>query len=80
MPHKGDNNCYCKLIVQKSQNEKVLGIHVLGPNAGEILQGFAVAMKCGVTRRQFEQTVGIHPTTAEGEAQYTKCINTNRVS
>lgn len=37
----------------------------MGPNAGEIMQGFGVAMKMGLTKRQLDSTVGIHPTSAE---------------
>jgi glutathione reductase (NADPH) len=40
-------------------------LHVLGPEAGEIVQGFAVAIKAGLTKEQFDDTVGIHPTAAE---------------
>ncbi|HET7597012.1 MAG TPA: glutathione-disulfide reductase [Burkholderiales bacterium] len=53
-----------KLVVDKA-SERVLGVHMVGPEAGEILQGFAVALKCGATKRQFDATIGIHPTTAE---------------
>lgn len=45
--------------------EEVLGIHYLGPNAGEVMQGFAAAVKLGATRADIRATVGIHPTTAE---------------
>uniref|UniRef100_H2YTP1 Thioredoxin reductase 1, cytoplasmic n=1 Tax=Ciona savignyi TaxID=51511 RepID=H2YTP1_CIOSA len=41
------------------------GIHYLGPNAGEVMQGFAVAMKCGMTKEHLNTTIGIHPTAAE---------------
>lgn len=44
---------------------RVLGFHVLGPNAGEITQGYAVAMKMGATKNDFDRTVGIHPTCSE---------------
>ena len=43
----------------------VLGVHMIGPEAGEIIQGVAVALKCGATKRQFDATIGIHPTAAE---------------
>jgi glutathione reductase (NADPH) len=43
----------------------VLGIHMIGAEAGEIIQGFAAAMTAGVTKTQLDQTVGIHPTAAE---------------
>jgi glutathione reductase (NADPH) len=53
-----------KLVVDK-KSERVLGVHMIGPDAGEIIQGFAVALKCGATKRQFDTTIGIHPTMAE---------------
>jgi glutathione reductase (NADPH) len=45
--------------------DRVLGIHMVGAEAGEIIQGLAVAMKAGATKAVFDQTVGIHPTAAE---------------
>eukprot|EP01079_Euglenida_sp_SAG-EU17-18_P003351 gene3351-637_t len=59
------NMCYMKLLVDKA-TDKVVGFHYLGPNAGEITQGVAVAIKAGATSKHFEDTVGIHPTIAEG--------------
>jgi len=53
-----------KLVVDK-KTDRVLGVHMVGPDAGEIIQGFAVALKCGATKRQFDATIGIHPTIAE---------------
>lgn len=53
-----------KLIVQKS-TDKVLGLHMIGAEAGEITQGFAVAMVSGATKSDFDRTIGIHPTAAE---------------
>ncbi|MCV5900511.1 glutathione-disulfide reductase, partial [Escherichia coli] len=44
---------------------RVVGFHVLGPNAGEITQGWAAAMRLGATYSSFVETVGIHPTCAE---------------
>ena len=52
-------------LVCVGEEERVVGIHLLGDAADEILQGFAVALKLGVTRRQLEDTVAIHPTSAE---------------
>jgi len=52
-------------MVCAGADEKVVGIHLLGEGADEILQGFAVALKAGVTRRQMVDTVAIHPTSAE---------------
>lgn len=52
-------------LVCSGDDERVVGIHLLGDGADEIMQGFAVALKLGVTRRQLEETVAIHPTSAE---------------
>jgi thioredoxin reductase (NADPH) len=60
---KSDNG-FMKVICKKPDN-KVVGIHILGPNAGEVIQGFAVAVKCGLTKEILDSTVGIHPTFAE---------------
>lgn len=53
-----------KLIVDKA-SDRVLGCHMVGPDAGEITQGLGIALKCGATKAQFDATVGIHPTAAE---------------
>ncbi|MEZ4325790.1 MAG: glutathione-disulfide reductase [Polyangiales bacterium] len=53
-----------KLVVQRS-TDRVLGCHVVAPDAGEIVQGFAVALRCGATKAQLDATIGIHPTAAE---------------
>lgn len=55
---------YMKLLVDKA-SDKVVGIHMVGEDAGEIMQGLAVAMKAGVTKAQLDSTMGIHPTAAE---------------
>ena len=65
VPHRGDNACYAKLICNKLDSERVVGLHVCGPNSGEMTQGFAVALKCGATKADFDKTVGIHPTNVE---------------
>ena len=53
-----------KLIVDRV-SDRVVGCHMVGADAGEIVQGLAVALKCGATKAQFDATVGIHPTAAE---------------
>lgn len=53
-----------KLVVD-AETDRVLGCHMAGPDAGEIMQGLAVALKAGATKRVFDETVGIHPTAAE---------------
>ena len=61
MPHSG----LSKLVCLKSENEKVVGFHFVGPNAGEVTQGFALAVRLGATKADFDGMVGIHPTDAE---------------
>lgn len=53
-----------KMIVD-ADTDKVLGCHMVGPDAGEIMQGIAVAIKAGATKAVFDETIGIHPTAAE---------------
>jgi glutathione reductase (NADPH) len=53
-----------KLVVEIA-TDRVVGLHMVGPDAGEVVQGFAVAMKAGATKAQFDNTIGIHPTAAE---------------
>lgn len=63
--HRPENDCYAKLVCLKTENNRVLGFHVLGPNAGEITQGFAIGLKLNATKADFDNLIGIHPTTAE---------------
>lgn len=53
-----------KLVVD-ANTDKVLGCHMVGPDAGEIVQGLAIALKAGATKRDFDETIGVHPTAAE---------------
>ena len=53
-----------KLVVA-GPDEKIVGLHVIGAGADEMLQGFAVAVRMGATKRDFDDTVAIHPTSAE---------------
>jgi glutathione reductase (NADPH) len=55
---------YMKLIVDTA-SDRVVGIHMVGEDAGEIIQGMAIAMKAGATKALFDSTIGIHPTSAE---------------
>jgi len=59
-----DERTLMKLVVDRS-DERVVGAHMVGPEAGEIIQGFGVALKAGATKATFDATVAIHPTTAE---------------
>lgn len=53
-----------KLVVDR-KTDRVVGAHMVGPEAGEIIQGIAIAIKAGATKAQFDSTIGIHPTAAE---------------
>jgi len=57
--------CLAKLVCDKTKNNKVIGFHYVGPNAGEITQGFALSIRLGATKADFDSMVGIHPTAAE---------------
>ena len=59
-----DEKFMMKIIVDR-HTDKVLGVHMVGADAGEIIQGISIAVKMGVTKEQFDATLGIHPTTAE---------------
>ena len=55
---------FMKLVVERA-GQRVVGAHMIGPEAGEIIQGVAIAVKLGATKAQFDATIGIHPTAAE---------------
>ena len=55
---------FMKLVVDRA-SQRVVGAHMIGPDAGEIIQGVAIAVKLGATKAQFDATIGIHPTAAE---------------
>lgn len=55
---------FMKLVVDK-KSDRVVGLHMVGADAGEVVQGFAVAMRAGATKALFDSTIGIHPTAAE---------------
>ncbi len=55
---------FMKLVVDAA-SQRVLGAHMIGPDAGEVIQGIAIAVKLGATKAQFDATIGIHPTAAE---------------
>lgn len=59
-----DEMSLIKLIVNKA-DDRVIGAHLVAPDAGELMQGIAVAMNAGATKAQFDATIGIHPTLAE---------------
>jgi glutathione reductase (NADPH) len=60
----GSARSYMKLVVD-GLNERVLGVHMIGSDAPEIVQSLAVALTCGATKRDFDRTVAVHPTAAE---------------
>jgi len=55
---------FMKLVVDRA-SQRVVGAHMIGPDAGEVIQGVAIAVKVGATKAQFDATIGIHPTVAE---------------
>ncbi len=59
-----DSKTMMKLVVER-ETDRVLGLHMVGPDAAEIVQGFAVAIKAGATKKQFDATIGVHPSSAE---------------
>jgi glutathione reductase (NADPH) len=59
-----DERLFMKLVVDRAST-RVVGAHMIGPDAGEIIQGVAIAVKLGATKAQFDATIGIHPTAAE---------------
>lgn len=59
-----DEQTFMKLIVDKA-SDRVVGVHMMGPDAGEIIQGIAIALRAGATKAVFDSTIGIHPTAAE---------------
>jgi len=61
----GRDECTTMKIVVDAETDKVLGCHMVGDDAPEIIQGVAIALKCGATKSQFDATVGIHPTAGE---------------
>jgi len=59
-----DERTFMKLVVDAA-TQRVVGAHMVGTDAPEIIQGIGVAVKAGLTKAQFDATVGIHPTAAE---------------
>jgi glutathione reductase (NADPH) len=52
-------------LITAGSGQRIVGLHVVGPGADEMLQGFAVAVRMGATKKDFDDTVAIHPTSAE---------------
>lgn len=75
VPQKSVRYCYLKAVAMRDGDQRVVGLHYVGPVAGEVIQGFAAALKCGLTIKVLQNTVGIHPTTAE---EFTRLTITKR--
>lgn len=75
VPQRSVRYCYLKAVALREGDQKVLGLHFVGPVAGEIIQGFAAALKSGLTMKILKSTVGIHPTVAE---EFTRLSITKR--
>lgn len=65
IPQRSPARCYMKVVCLRDSPQKVLGMHYLGPQGGEVIQGYAAAIKCGLTMETLMDTVGIHPTVSE---------------
>jgi glutathione reductase (NADPH) len=59
-----DERTFMKLVVD-SRNDRVLGCHIVGMDAPEMVQPLAIALTCGATKTQFDETIALHPTSAE---------------
>ncbi|XP_076755891.1 thioredoxin reductase 1 isoform X3 [Xylocopa sonorina] len=75
IPQKDNSQCYLKVVALRGGDQRVLGMHFVGPHAGEVIQGFAAAIKCNLTFPKLKETVGIHPTVAE---EFTRVSVTKR--
>lgn len=75
VPQRSVRYCYLKAVALREGDQRVLGLHFVGPVAGEIIQGFAAALKSGLTMKILKSTVGIHPTVAE---EFTRLLITKR--
>ncbi|GAB1609562.1 thioredoxin reductase 2, mitochondrial-like [Argonauta hians] len=64
IPDRDSSSCFVKVICQR-EDDKLIGVHYLGPNAGEVIQGFGTAFKAGASMDMLKKTTGIHPTCAE---------------
>lgn len=65
IPQKTNAHCYLKVVAKRDSYQKVLGMHFIGPQAGEVIQGFSAAIKCNLTVDNLRNMVGIHPAIAE---------------
>ncbi|CAH1371069.1 hypothetical protein MTP99_012558 [Tenebrio molitor] len=65
IPQRSIAHCYLKVVAKRDGQQQVLGMHFIGPQAGEVIQGFATAIKCNLTVNNLKSTVGIHPALAE---------------
>lgn len=76
---RSDDMGYIKVICDKQNSERVIGLHVLGMHAGEMTQSFGVAMKAGFTKEHLDEAVGIHPTFAESFTTLTEVKEEGKV-
>jgi thioredoxin reductase (NADPH) len=74
---EGKRTAYVKVLVNKSDNNRVVGFHICAPNAGEVTQGVGIGFKCNMTKEQLDSVVGIHPTVAEEMVMLTQTKEEN---
>lgn len=65
LPCRATKECYMKVVAKRYEDQLVLGVHFIGPNAGEVIQGFSAALNCKLTLPKLFATVGVHVTNAE---------------
>ncbi|KAK3931005.1 Thioredoxin reductase 1, mitochondrial [Frankliniella fusca] len=65
VPQRSPARCYMKVVCLRAAPQKILGMHYIGPQGGEVIQGYAAAIKMGLTMEALMDTVGIHPTVSE---------------
>ncbi|KAL0272110.1 UNVERIFIED_CONTAM: hypothetical protein PYX00_005206 [Menopon gallinae] len=75
IPQKSTSQCYLKVVTRRYDPKIVLGMHFIGPNAGEVIQGYTAAIKCNITMEKLMSTLGIHPTVSE---EFVRLVITKR--
>ena len=65
LPSRSASRCYLKVLCDVSAGERLIGLHMVGEHAAEILPGLALAMRLGATKADLDATIGVHPTSGE---------------
>ena len=65
VPERSASRCYLKLLCDASDSERLVGVHMVGEGASEIVPGFALSLRLGATKADLDDTIGVHPTCSE---------------